>query len=228
MSIYNADFRLAAIELLPTHKRGDSFVELTGMMVEPLNDVNVMLNWFVFGNNSAQWDNTISYNFGTAVRYSRRVYLRNENTDGYAAGAIPTDIRYWDLVSSNFLGVIERAMYGNGKLTLEYLLNRHFESTFRQPPLVSDIYIQNINTTDENFGVGELDPFTSVVTEQDSTALYYVSENDFIAGEKDYEIFVPIAVYNALGTTNTERDAVISGVVKIYGLAGYTFKITTY
>ena len=227
MSIFDVNFSKLAVEILPTHKRTD-IVEVTDSIVEPINDTNIMFKWFREGNTAGQFNPLTVYVYGSVVRYSRKVYLRNEVTEGYSAGVIPTNTTYFVRISENFIGTNERLMYRPDKLVLEYALNRIFETTFRQPPLVSDIYIQNVNTSDVNFGVGELDGFTSQVGETDALNLWFISENDFIAGETDFNVYVPLAVYNALGNTNIERTAIVTDVVKKYRLTGYTFNIITY
>jgi hypothetical protein len=224
---YDADFKSSSIDILPTHKRTD-ILDLTDSLIEPLNDVNILFKWFREGNTAGQFDVAVSYSFGQVVRYSRRIYLRNEATTGYAAGVIPTNDKYWKKVADLFIGIDERIKYRTSKISLEYALNRHFETTFRNPPLVPDIYINTLNTSNSNLGIGALDLFTSTISEFDSSSLYFVGVGDFVVGEKDYTIFIPTAVYNALGATNTERDLIVSGVVTRYGLAGYTFNITTY
>jgi hypothetical protein len=227
MSLYDVDYSKVAQDILPTHKRTD-IVEVTDSLQEPLNDLNVFFKWFREGSSAGQWNNAVSYTFGQVVKYSRKVYVRNEITDGYASGIIPTDSTYWDNVSNNFVGVLERIQYTPQKLSLEYALNKAFGTTFNNPPTLSQIYIQNVNTTDVNLFVGVTDGDTGTIPETDSTALFFIGESDFVAGETDFEIFIPFGVYTALGTTNTERNLVIGTIVEKYKLAGYTYKITTY
>lgn len=227
MSLYDVDFSKVAIDILPTHKRTD-IIELTDTVQEPLNDLNVFFKWFREGSTAGQYNNAVTYSFGQVVKYSRKIYVRNEITSGYASGTIPTNATYWDNVSDNFVGVLERIQYRPQKLSLEYALNKAFGTTFNNPPTLSQIYINNVNTTDINFFIGETDADTMPLTETDNTALFFIGETDFIANEADFEIFVPNAVYTALGSTNTERDLVIGTIVDTYKLAGYTYKITAY
>lgn len=227
MSIFDVNFSKLAVEILPTHKRTD-ITEVTDSIVEPLNDLNIIFKWFREGNTAGQYNPATTYTFGSVLKYSRKVYLKNEVTTGYTAGIIPTNTTYFVRISESFIGIAERLMYRPDKLVLEYALNRIFETTFRQPPLVSDIYIQNVNTSDTNFGVGELDNFTSTIGETDVLSLYFISENDFVAGETDFIVYVPLAVFNALASTDVERTAILTDVIEKYRLTGYTFKIQTY
>lgn len=67
----------------------------------------------------------------------------------------PNSSLNWQVVDINFIGVKERDLYDSTKLTLEWSLNRYFDTTFRQPHGVSsstthsDIYIQ-----DDTYGYG--------------------------------------------------------------------------
>lgn len=227
MSIYDVDYKLAGREILPTHKR-TTITEVVDSVIEPLNDMNLLFKWFREGSNAPQYNNASTYTFGSVVKYSRRVYLRNEVTDGYVAGTIPTNTIYFSRILDNFIGLSERVMYRSDKLSMEYALNRAFSTTFNNPPTLSDIYITNVNTSDVNFGVGEIDEATSTVPQSDILSEFFVSENDFVAGETDFIIYVPIAVYTALGSTNTERDSQIQSVVNKIKLAGYIYQIQTY
>jgi hypothetical protein len=227
MGIFDINFSKLATEILPTHKRTD-ITEVTDSIIEPLNDLNIIFKWFREGNTAGQFNPLTVYAFGQVVRYSRKVYLRNEVTDGYSAGVIPTNATYFVRISENFIGIAERLMYRPDKLVLEYALNRIFETTFRDLPLISDIYIENVNTSDVNFGIGEIDTETATVGETDVLSLYFISENDFIAGETDFIVYVPLAVYNALASNNIERTAIMNDVIKKYRLTGYTYQIQTY
>lgn len=227
MSIFDVNFSKLAVEILPTHKRTD-ITEVTDSIVEPLNDLNIIFKWFREGNTAGQYNPATTYIFGSVLKYSRKVYLKNEVTTGYTAGIIPTNTTYFVRISENFIGIAERLMYRPDKLVLEYALNRIFETTYRDLPLVSDIYIQNVNTSDVNFGIGEVDGDTAQIGETDPLSLYFISENDFVAGETDFIVYVPLAVYNALASTDVERTAILTDVIEKYRLTGYTFKIQTY
>lgn len=225
--IYDIDFQLAAMEILPTHKR-TNITEVTNSITKPLNDLNLIFKYFRIGSGAANYSNGPTYTFGQIVKYSRRIYLRNEVTDSYVAGTIPTNAVFWTKILDDFVGVTERVMYGNGKLIMEYALNRAFGTMFRNPPLVSDIYIENINTSDINFFVGEFDTDTGTVSQSDVLSEFYVGEGDFVSTERDFIVYVPLATYNALGSTTTERDSRINSVVDSIKLAGYDYKIQTY
>ena len=44
----------------------------------------------------------------------------------------------------------------------------------------------------------------------------------------DYEIYVPIAVYNTLGTDATNKENAIRNFADLYNLAGMTYSVVTY
>lgn len=55
--------------------------------------------------------------------------------------------------------------------------------------------------------------------------IYLVNNNNIGSG---YAFFFPLAVYNSLGPTNTDRDNVILKFTDRYTCAGITYNITTY
>lgn len=229
MSLYDVDFDQVSRELYPTHKRKDILLKVAYSLCKPLNDSNLFFQYFREGAAFSAYSNVTTYTYGQYVQYQRRVYFRTEVTDGYTAGITPKNTTYWTLILQSFIGSDERVKFGPSKLIYEYALNRVFETTFRQPSVgTSDIYITNLNTEDDSFYVGELDEDTSTVSQSDQEALFFVGENDPAGGESDYAINVPLAVFNALTSTNPEREAIIRSVANKYKLVGYTFDIVTY
>ncbi len=104
--------------------------------------------------------NVLTYTFSNAgYGYSVGTYSA---IDGHGTGFVlgvlsvggttppPFNSSVWQLVNDNFIGVNERSLYTNNKLTFEWALNRWFNTTFRQPIGVtgsathSDIYISDI------------------------------------------------------------------------------------
>ncbi len=229
MSLYDVDFDQLARDYYPTHKRLTNLLGVQYSFLKPLNDANLFFKYFREGGTFTAYSGATTYTYGQYVQYQRRVYYRNEVTDGYTSGITPVNTTYWVKILNSFIGSNERLKFGPSKLVYEYALNKIFGTVFRQPSVgTSDIYITDLNTEDDTFYVGELDTDTAQVSETDQTALFFVPENDPSGGESDYAINVPIAVYNALAATNVERDAIITSVANVYRLVGYNFDIVTY
>lgn len=228
MSIYNVDFDQCARELYPIDKRKTVLLQKIYSLLKPLNDANLFFQFFREGGTFSTYDAGTVYTFGQYIQYQRRIYLRNEVTTDYVAGISPLNTTYWTKILESFIGASERAKFGPSKIVLEYALNKIFGTVFRQPADgTSDIYIANLNTTDDLFFVGEVDEATAEVTENDQDAIFFVPEVESIEAF-DYAIYVPVAVWTAIAPTSIERDAIITSVANKYRLVGYTFEIITY
>jgi hypothetical protein len=228
MSIYDVDYEQTSREIFPTHKRKTKLLALANSITKPLVELNLFWKFFRDGGSFTAYDALTTYTFGQYVSYQRRVYIRNEVIDGYAAGVYPLNKKYWTNILKSSISANERAKFGPSKIVYEYALNKIFETTFRQPPLLSDIYITNLNVTDNAFYVGQLDTATAFVSQTDQSALFFVTQNDPVPNEADYAIHIPVSVWTALAATNVERDAIVSSVANKYRLVGYNFQIITY
>jgi len=113
------------------------------------------------------------------------------------------------------------------KLNLEFALNTWFDTVFRQPPAVSDIYlVTNAIAVSPVFRVGASELESTSVYSNISTELVI---NDYtFTDEYNLSIMVPVAVYNALGSTNDIRDSIIRNFADKYVNAGITYDIITY
>lgn len=229
MSIYTIDFDQTSEELLPPHKRVDDILAMVKSIHEPLQNVELFFRIIREGATGISLFNAgTTYVFSEKVVFQRRVYYRNEITEGYVAGITPTNTDYWVKIADNRIGLSTRIRFTNQKILLEYALNLIFGTTFNQPPSLSAIYIINNNTDDDNFMVGEIDTETSTVAQTDAESDWFVSEFDADFTIADFTVFVPVAVWTALASTSTERNNIILAVVNKYKLFGYTADVQTY
>jgi hypothetical protein len=228
MSIYDVNFNTTTVELLPTHKRVEKIQYVLYSLQKPLNDNATFFRWIREGTEAAEYNAGTTYNFADVAAYQRRTYFRNEVTEGYSAGIAPNDVTYWTKVLDNNIGLDTRIRFTTQKILLEYALNVIFGTTFNQPPVLSEIYIEN-NTQDiDDFFVGELDTDTATVSETDQSADYFVNELDGDLSGDDFIIYVPVAVWTALAGTSQERDNIVLTVANNLKLFGYTAEVQTY
>ena len=117
------------------------------------------------GSNYAQWTLGI-YAIHDRVIYNQVVYesLEDGNTD------TPTSSK-WAVWLPSFIGSDERKYFNGQKVVLEYSLNTYYGTVFRQPPLVSDIYIDNLGVSIVGFVVGIDEAYCSTVAQTDSAGL---------------------------------------------------------
>jgi hypothetical protein len=228
MSKYSCDFDITSVELLPVHKRVNNIKNVLFSLVAPLNELETVFTYLREGSAAGNYSGIIVYTFGQFVNYQRRVYYRNQVTAGYSAGVTPNNSTYFVPVLEYSIGLDERIRFSPQKILLEYALNRIFQTTFNQPPTLSDIYITNENTDDDAFVVGDDDEDTSTVSQTDELYDWAVTELDPDVGLPDFVIHVPVAVWTALAGTPTERDNIILSVANKIKLFGYKASVTTY
>lgn len=228
MSIYDVNFNQTTVEILPTHKQLENVEDVLFSLEKPLNENVTFFKWLREGSSAPDYNPITVYTFGETANYQRRSYYRNEITAGYTAGIAPNNTTYWTKVIDNNIGLSERIRFSPQKILLEYALNAVFGTTFIQPPSLSDIYIQNNNTDDDNFFIGEVDTNTANISETDQLADYFIAESDGDLLKADFTVFVPVAVWTALAGTTQERNNIILSVVNKLKLFGYTADVQTY
>jgi hypothetical protein len=105
-----------------------------------------------------QWSSAFVYSKGFKVISKQVIYISlvDSNTTEPPSSS-------WEIYLPSYIGVDERILYNGQKLVLEYALNRFYFTNFRQPPLVSDIYINNAAISALGFLVGSTEPFSSTV-----------------------------------------------------------------
>jgi len=123
MSKYSVDFDITSVELLPIHKRVDDIQNLMYSLVAPLNDLETVFEYLREGTAAGDYNAGTTYTYGQLMNYQRRVYFRNEVTDGYVAGIAPNNTTYFVKVLDYTIGLDERIKFTNGKLdTIERVL----------------------------------------------------------------------------------------------------------
>ncbi len=223
MSIYNVDFDQKAVELLPPDKR---FTKNVGWVRSLLsqnqyNHTDIFIDYKT-GSAYPVWNNLGTWNIGQRVIYGQSVYESIINNNSL----VPTDVTGWRVYQQYFIGVDERLTYRGENLILTYALNERFNTTFRQPPLVSDIYITNNQIGIIPFVVGE--------NEFESSVVYFDFSYNFIINSytpnsvTNFTIFVPLAVYNSLSADPLSREKIIREFADRYVNVGMTYTITTY
>ena len=222
MSFFDITYADRIVELLPPDKRTPIEVSWWRAVVKQIDWVrqNIFTDYKT-GSSYPDWG-IGSYSIGDRVIYGQSVYesLISSNT------AVPTDATKWRVYQLYFIGTDERIMYNGQNLVLNYALNKRFETNFRQPPLVSDIYF-TINTPQPAaFIVGIIESNSSIVytTTSSESVINSYTFNTFY----NFVINVPIAVWTALSTDVNARNKIISNFVNQYLPAGINYQIQTY
>lgn len=208
--------------MLPNDKRENRIISFVRSLVAPVQTArDYLIDYYANGELVADWTPS-TYSIGVLVRYEKQLYesLVDGNT------STPSDIDNWVLVQSNFIGVIERANYSGHKLILEYALNKWFFTEFRQPPLVSDIYISNATALINPFVVGGVESDSSSVYSYGSTE--YIIDGYSVTTQVNFTIYIPVAVYTALASDAPSREKIVRSFADKYVATGIFYDIQTY
>lgn len=220
--LYDIDFNSQVQDLIPPDKRTTNFVTLLQSLAKPLQYVrDSIFDSYKKGSVAPIYVAGVYAKYDQVI-YNKTVYESLEDGNN----VVPTDATKWRIIQTNYIGVDERILYNGGKLALEYALNKWFDTTFLQPPLVSDIYLTTNPTTLSVFRVGISEE------ESSSVAAFSSSENVF----NDYvfspniglTINIPIAVFNALGADDATREAIVRNFADKYVITGVFYDIQTY
>ena len=188
------------------------------------------------GDTQLPWNPATTYNTGDKVlsNFATWESLANGNTGNNPIVA-PL---LWTPRCASFIGANERAAYNGRYLTLTWALNRYFGTTFRQPPYptpygsgtaFSDIYITNVAPSFTSFVSFATEPRTSEVYAL-STGNNEVFTTGSFAGGSSYQftIYMPAAVYSALGATAAISRSVVRAFADKYVPCGISYTIATY
>lgn len=229
MGIYDVDYIITSGELIPPVRRYSDAADISYALAAPLNELDTIFNYLREGTGASDYDALTVYSFGNLVNYQRRVYYKNETTDGYIAGITPNNTTYFVKVLDYTIGLDERIRYSPNKLILEYALNSIFGTTFNQPPTLSDIYITRTPNSNDCFEIGQTEEESSTITQNEADSMWSIPqfEPDGTV-QYDYVVNVPVAVWTALASTGTERDNIILSVLAKYKLYGFLAEVQTY
>lgn len=213
MDLFTINFNAKVIEWLPVDKRKPVGVRWLQALISPIQYLrDKYLGDYKVGSSYPQWT-AGTYNTGAKVVFKQVVYESqvDGNTTQPPSGS-------WSVYLPSFLGVDERVKFNGQKLVLEYALNLRFLSNFKQPPLVSDIYITNVAASVVGFRVGQT--IGSSVGQSISSAT--VNYSSPFLQIHNFQINIPAAIY---ATTN---DSEISDFVRKFIPASLNFTIQPY
>ena len=143
-------------------------------------------------------------------------------------GTLPTNTTYWYKVADYPVGFFYRQHATAEKLKLEWLLNKWFSAVYANPPLTSDIYITTLSPDNEYFLAGYNEQQSSLAVFATGTAANFVGASNPNYDAANFEIHIPIAKYNAIASTNLQREKIFRRVVDERIIAGTQYTIITY
>lgn len=166
MGIFNIDFENLKENVLPPNYRTVVHSKWLQAFMDVMQYLrNKILGDYRTGSYYSTWS-AGTYNIHDRVMFEQVVYesLEDGNTDQPPSSK-------WAVWLPSFIGADERKYFNGQKVVLEYALNRYYGTTFRQPPLVSDIYIDNLGSSIVGFVVGIDEAYCSTVAQTDVNGL---------------------------------------------------------
>jgi hypothetical protein len=219
-TIYDIDYTLKAIELLPPDKRWPRQLAWLRTLLKPIQFLrDKYLGQYRTGSNYPEWvymaqiNNNPGYSQGAIVTHNQVLY------QSLADGNFSTPpSALWQVYLPSFIGTDERVKFNGQKLVLEYALNKRFHTAYRQPPLTSDIYIETVPYSVVGLRVGQTTGSHIGRTTSSDTVGYpypFVNLNNFI-------VHMPATVYHHYGEAAVRlyADAIVP--------AGLKYTIQTY
>lgn len=220
--MYYIYFNIIWEKLYPPHLRLALHLAWGNVLMKPLQWLRgLTFDTYANGLPSNKWDFSTSYALGDLVYYTDRCVY--ECTIA-GSGNFPTvAVTYWKKVLDNHIGVHERVKYNSQKILFEYSLNRWFDC-YSPSPL---IYITN-NVYSIMFLLGGQNGLTSSSMPLSSAYSATFMGNSFGYSSYQFTIYVPIGVYNTLGSSNTERTNTIRSFADKYVLVGIQYNVATF
>ena len=161
-------------------------------------------------------------------------------TAGNTGNNPATNATNWILINGDFIGMTERLKYNGKIITLTWALNRHFGTQWRNLPWPApydfgtgtgtypDIYITTVVPAKTSFLMHPTADKSSRMYPTGSTGLLINPPLYAIATTYAFTVHVPIAVYNAQGSTDAIRSAVFNQFINKYKVVNTNFTIATY
>ncbi|MBC7383025.1 MAG: hypothetical protein H7296_08530 [Bacteroidia bacterium] len=222
--MYLLDYFIKVEEGLPPDKRTLKNVSFMKALVGDVSNLHTQLfGTYKTANFSlTQWDGS-PINRNQNVRYGKSVFqsLIDNNTSE------PTMSSTWLLITDNFLGSDFRLAIRGERLIFEYAINAWFDTVFRQPTQLSDIYTTtNTILSVPVFRVGS--------SEQESSNVFSNTSSELVINDYNFNsqfnmtIWVPLAFFNSLGATSSLRESIIRNFADKYINAGIIYNCATY
>ena len=233
MSIYQIDADYVANQLTPPKLRKPKQLSWIKVILSPLQKFfDVSFLGYKNGDTSLDYNNVTTYNFGDRVLYTDKsiyeaTYVDSDGVAQSFSGVIPTNTAFWTLINTVFIGSDERSKYNAQKLLFEYALNRFFRVAASP---ADQIYItNNFIDSGQNFLMNTGSNDSSLMPLNSMYQIDYMGLfPTYQTNTNDYTIFVPIAVFTALGDTNDNRENAVRNFADIYNLAGMRYDVQSY
>lgn len=225
-SIYDIDYELQTENLTPPDKRKPKFLAYLYAFVSVVQTIrDRFYNQYADGFVGSFWLPSTPYAKGDKViGPDNAVY--EVITSGFAGSTDPPNLDpiNYTKIQDTYIGLRERLKYNSQKLLLEYILNKWFRVAV---PPADQIYITNNSLDLNGFVLGEFEDTSSSIAQTESYQQGYLG-NLYGFDSYAFTIYVPVAVFNALASTDQERENIIRARADKYVYAGFIYNVIKY
>lgn len=197
MSIYDFTTSIFGEQFLPPYKRLSRYKSWVEVLLTPIQWLQrVMFDTYAKGEYLEVYDSGSTYLFNDVVQWvDYRLYKALQNVP---ISTPCSNTTYWILVSEDNVGLRQRAGATGQKLSLEFILNKHYNTVFTQPIIgISAIYIASL-PVDTNYFVAGIDG-----TQSSYAAISGQNAEQFVGESYNYDteslaIYVPNVTLDAI------------------------------
>lgn len=221
MSIYDQDFNLIFAQLLPPDKRNEKMLAWGSAMMKPLQWLHDLIHEdYADGASALLYNSVSSYSKGDRIIFNGKVYDAKKTLTGVAPSGKTDD--NWLLVLDDFRGARKRVQYNGQHLSLEYMLNEWFGTTFVQPDFNnqsnrSTFYIDTLITYNSSFIVfGDSSP-TAKVTENNPVITTHWVNGTFVPTQFNFMVNYPLSMIPTKSSTKFLQMKALIERYKLYG-----------
>lgn len=223
MSIYNYDNQIIAEQLTPPVLRTTKFLQWLYVITNPIYRIykNVFSN-YKDGDVSSPYDPTVTYNiFNTVVFTDNSVY---ECIVNGTVGIDCLNTNNWNKINDTYIGISERIYYTSQIITLEYILNKHFNNI----GATNQIYLINNSISSTYFLMGTSGIYSSKMPRNGALSSTFMGLTPSYPIQYNMTIMFPIALFTSLDPSSSNQNLIVRNLVNKYILAGITYNIQTY
>ena len=226
-------------QFLPPFKRLARYISWLTVLLVPIQYLRDLFFDVYAGTNVTypQWTSG-AWTKGDRCRYSDNAIY--ECIQSVASPSPPPDLfsQYWVKIQDNFVGISYRIQYTAQILLFEYALNEWFNTdsdpcAFRQPPLTSDVYIEQVDITNNDFFIGFTELESSSIVATNAEGIDFIGAENPTSTFKSYIVWIPLATYDNLqpsepsGVT-ANKDSIARNFIDRYNLAGIFYEVIPY
>lgn len=181
---------------------------------------NDTLEYFL-GSSYSTWAASDPYVKGDRIKYGYAIYealIANINVIPYGNEST------WLLINKDFVGIDAKVHFNGQKMIFEYVLNLYLNTTATTIPLIYTTR-NPVDTNGFYLGVDGDSSFGELGLDS--------NQNDYLGtsytiGQYAMTIYVPLALYNSLASSSSDRESRVRNIADRYVVAGINYSISTY